>query len=118
MNNKWESLNPEKDVVHFHQEAFENLPRTQIVFHFLTEIKKIWAKCSTSSGSRVFVEGFECYVLTPGKQWRTGKIRLSLEFCPDELEIEDKQEKNYRLDINRESSPLDDLRQQLKEGEN
>jgi hypothetical protein len=117
MNNEWEPLNPEKDVVHFHQEVFENLPRTQIVFQLLKEVKKIWEKHCTSSGSRVFDEGFECYVLIPGKQWRTGKIRIRLEFCPDEAEIEEKQENNG-LDINTESSPLDDLRQQLKEGEN
>ncbi|WP_392481518.1 KGK domain-containing protein [Nostoc sp. C110] len=117
MNDEWEPLNPEKDVVHFHQEAFENLPRTQIVFQLLKEVKNFWAKHCASSGSKVFDEGFECYVLIPGQQWRTGKIRVRLEFCPDETEIEEKQENN-RLDINPESSPLDDLRQQLKEGEN
>ncbi|MEH2190279.1 MAG: KGK domain-containing protein [Nostoc sp.] len=117
MNDEWERLNPDDDVVHFHQEVFENLPRTQIVFQLFKEVKKIWEKHCTSSGSRVFGEGFECYVLIPGQQWRTGKIRVRLEFCPDETEIEDKQEDN-RLEIIQESSPLDDLRQQLKEGEN
>ncbi|MEH2095892.1 hypothetical protein CDG77_27485 [Nostoc sp. 'Peltigera membranacea cyanobiont' 213] len=111
MNDQWEPLNPDDDVVHFHQEAFENLPRTQIVFQLLKEIKKIWAEYCTSSGSRVFREGFECCVLIPGQQWRTGKIRVSLEFCPDEIE-------DRRLDIKQENSPLDDLRQQLKEGKN
>ncbi|MEH2361227.1 KGK domain-containing protein [Nostoc sp.] len=117
MNDKWEPLNPDDDVVHFHQEVFENVPRTQIVLQLIDEVKKIWVKYCTSSGSRVFDEGFECYVLMPGKQWRTGKIRFSLEFCPDELEIEEKEENN-QLDINQESSPLDDLRQQLKQGGN
>ncbi|MDZ8136657.1 MAG: hypothetical protein RM049_15315 [Nostoc sp. DedQUE04] len=42
MNDEWEPLNPD-DVVHFHQEAFETLPRTQIVFQLFKEIKKIWA---------------------------------------------------------------------------
>ncbi|PHM09543.1 KGK domain-containing protein [Nostoc sp. 'Peltigera malacea cyanobiont' DB3992] len=51
--------------------------------------------------------------LIPGQQWRTGKIRVRLEFCPDETEIEDN-----RLDIKHENSPLDDLRQQLNEGKN
>ncbi|MEH2257966.1 KGK domain-containing protein [Nostoc sp.] len=116
MNDEWKPLNPD-DVVHFHQEAFENLPRTQIVFQLLKEVKKIWAKYCTSSGSIIFGEGFECYVLIPGQQWRTGKIRVRLEFCPDETEIEDKPEENG-LEIKQESSPLDDLRQQLKESEN
>ncbi|MHC5595259.1 MAG: KGK domain-containing protein [Nostoc sp.] len=113
MNDEWETLNPDDDVVHFHQEAFENLPRTQIVFQLLKEVKKIWAKHCTSSTSRVFEQGFECCVLIPGQQWRTGKIRVRLEFCPDETEIEDN-----RLNIKQESSPLDDLRQQLNEGKN
>jgi KGK domain len=111
MNDEWEPLNPDDDVVHFHQEAFENLPRTQLVFQLLKEIKKIWAEHCTSSGSRIFGEGFECCILIPGQQWRTGKIRVHLEFCPDEIE-------DNRLDIKQENSPLDDLRQQLKEGEN
>ncbi|MHC0064667.1 KGK domain-containing protein [Nostoc sp. UIC 10890] len=117
MNDEWELLNPDDDVVHFHKEEFENLPRTQIIFQLLDEVKQIWAKHCTSSGSRVFDEGFECYLLIPGQQWRTGKIRLRLEFCPDKTEIEDKQEENG-LEIKQEISPLDDLRQQLNESEN
>ncbi|MEH2282885.1 MAG: hypothetical protein V7K90_16400 [Nostoc sp.] len=54
MNDEWEPLNPDDDVVHFHQEAFENLPQTQIVFQLLKEVKKIWAKHCTSSGSHNF----------------------------------------------------------------
>ncbi|MTF38770.1 KGK domain-containing protein [Cyanobacterium aponinum] len=40
--------------------------------------------------------GVEAQVLVPRKPWRKGKIRLSIEFIPDESEIE---------------SPLDDFRQ-------
>jgi hypothetical protein len=36
----------------------------------------------------LFSEGIECEVLSPGKQWRKGKIQLRLEFCPDEEESE------------------------------
>ncbi len=32
----------------------------------------------------LFSEGIECEVLSPGKQWRRGKILLRLEFCPDD----------------------------------
>lgn len=34
----------------------------------------------------LFSEGIDCEVLSPGKQWRKGKIQLRLEFCPDEEE--------------------------------
>jgi hypothetical protein len=43
--------------------------------------------------------------------------RKRLEICPNEAEIEENQENNC-LDIDQEISPLDDLRQQFKEGEN
>jgi len=42
-------------------------------------------------------EGLECEVLRPGSNWQKGKVRLCLEFCPDQPE-----------------SPLDDLRQNLQ----
>lgn len=31
----------------------------------------------------LFSEGIDCEVLSPGQQWRKGKIQLRLEFCPD-----------------------------------
>ncbi|MEW5855912.1 MAG: KGK domain-containing protein [Cyanobacteriota bacterium] len=45
-----------------------------------------------------FSEGINCKVLKPGANWKQGKVRVTLEFCPDEPE-----------------SPLEDIRQQLKE---
>ncbi|MBD1840690.1 hypothetical protein H6F78_19395 [Coleofasciculus sp. FACHB-64] len=45
-----------------------------------------------------FSEGINCKVLRPGANWKQGKVRVTLEFCPDEPE-----------------SPLEDIRQQLKE---
>ncbi len=36
----------------------------------------------------LFSEGIDCEVLSPGKQWRKGKIQLRLEFCPDEEDSE------------------------------
>ena len=44
------------------------------------------------------IEGMSCEVLSPGKGWRKGKIKIGLVFCPDEVE-----------------SPLDDIRQQISE---
>lgn len=36
----------------------------------------------------LFSEGIDCEVLSPGKQWRKGKIQLRLEFCPEEEDSE------------------------------
>ncbi|MBD2119435.1 KGK domain-containing protein [Trichocoleus sp. FACHB-262] len=43
-------------------------------------------------------QGISCGVLSPSKGWRKGKVKISLAFCPDEVE-----------------SPLDDIRQQISE---
>lgn len=46
-------------------------------------------------------EGIDCEILRPdARGWQKGKVRFSLEFCPDESK-----------------SPLDDLRQQISEPE-
>lgn len=42
-------------------------------------------------------EGLPCEVLRPGSNWRKGKVKLCLEFCPDEP-----------------ISPLDDIRKSLQ----
>ncbi|WP_253274373.1 KGK domain-containing protein [Myxosarcina sp. GI1] len=42
--------------------------------------------------------GVDCQVLTPTQGWRKGKVKIVLEFCPDETE-----------------SPLDSVRQEINE---
>lgn len=48
----------------------------------------------------LFEQGISCEVLRPGAKWQKGKVRITLEFCPDEPE-----------------SPLDDIRQAIKQAE-
>lgn len=38
------------------------------------------------SSPPVLKDGIPCRVLEPGKIWRQGKVRLVIEFCPDEPE--------------------------------
>ncbi|XWK88200.1 MAG: KGK domain-containing protein [Phormidium sp.] len=49
------------------------------------------------------IEGVRCEVLKPGGDWQKGKVRMkiTLEFCPDEP--------------TQPPSPLDDLRKQIKQ---
>ena len=53
--------------------------------------------------------GVDCQILKPGKNWQEGKLRMKvyLEFCPDEPEIEE-------TEIKEPESPLDDLREKMK----
>lgn len=50
--------------------------------------------------NELFEQGVSCEVLRPGANWQKGKVRIRFEFCPDEPE-----------------SPLDDIRQTIKEAE-
>lgn len=70
--------------------------------------------------SVLFDEGIAGTVLRFGaKGWQKGKIRvkITVEFCPDELEVEEAPENN-QLEISQPKSPLDDLRRQLLNLEN
>ena len=42
------------------------------------------------------IEGVPCEVLAPNQSWQKGKVKISLEFIPDEIE-----------------SPLDELRKEI-----
>ena len=62
-----------------------------------------------------YVQGVNCEILKPGStSWKKGKIKIniSLEFCPDEPEIEEITRSND-AEINQTNSPLDDIRQRM-----
>jgi hypothetical protein len=67
-----------------------------------------------------FRDGIDCETLKIGaKGWQKGKvkIRVILEFCPDEPEREETSENN-ESETSKPESPLDDLRRQLLNQEN
>lgn len=62
-----------------------------------------------------FSQGVACEILSPKNNgWRKGKVRIkvTLEFCPDEPEIEETDAIN-KTEINQAKSPLDDIRQMV-----
>jgi hypothetical protein len=76
---------------------------------------------SRSSGQQQwFRDGIDCETLKIGaKGWQKGKvkIRVILEFCPDEPEVEETPQNN-ESETSQPESPLDDLRRQLLNQEN
>lgn len=58
----------------------------------------------------LFIEGMNCELLQPGKNWQKGKVRMkvSFEFQADEPEIE-------VIETNTSESSLDDIRHKLKQ---
>jgi KGK domain len=67
-----------------------------------TELKEMW-----------FREGIDCKILKPGAQtWQRGKVRITLEFEPENLEVAEVTESGKSAD-SKVVSPLDDLRQKM-----
>jgi hypothetical protein len=69
-----------------------------------------------------FGQGIDCEILRVGANgWKKGKIKLKLnvtiEFCPDEPEVEETPENN-ESETSQPESPLDGLRRQLLNQEN
>jgi len=70
------------------------------VAEFIKLMKDTWAR--SEQLIYWFGKGIDSEILKPNaKGWQKGTVRIYLEFCPNEPE-----------------SPLDDIRQQLKETEN
>lgn len=65
-------------------------------------------------GSHWFNSGVNCKIFKPGNIWQTGKIRIkvALEFCSDEPEVEEVAQSN-ESNIKQPESPLDDIRQMM-----
>lgn len=64
-------------------------------------------------------KGVDCEILRIGSNgWQKGRVRLKLqvtvEFCPDEPEVEETQMQN-ELEISQSESPLDDLRKMINQ---
>ncbi|MBS9393578.1 MAG: hypothetical protein HEQ29_10680 [Dolichospermum sp. LBC05a] len=62
-------------------------------------------------------KGVSCEILKPGKDWKEGKVRIkvTLEFSPDEPEVEQITEIGQTSEIKEPESPLDDLRRKINE---
>jgi|GEM_PF-2591542 len=114
MKNEGEKINLENDVIYLYQQQIQDVYNTQIAFQLLGAIQQIWSKLRSPSEAQLFDEGLECYLLSPGKQWRMGKLKMRFEFHPDESN-KDKIEANNQLENSQKNSPLEDLREKLKE---
>ena len=114
MSHNFERLERE-DVVSVYANQILVSNRTFTVSELVTALMLIVKKESgnawTEDKEQWFREGLECKVLKPGaKSWQRGKVRLTLEFEPEELEVTESS-KNGDLQASQASSPLDDIRQ-------
>lgn len=110
MNNKFEPLNP--DEVISPTIGGLSLPTTFKVKELIQVVKKNMSGASTSLFEN---GGLELEVLRlDAKGWRKGKVRFSLEFCPDEPDIEETLENSQSV-TNYSESPLDEIRRMMNE---
>ena len=97
MSNQFESLN-KKDAIDLNDtnDDFIIDYHTFKVEDFIYRLVNCY--CSNEEVISIWLKGLDSEVLTSNKGWRKGKIRLNIEFCPDETE-----------------SPLDDIRKTIDE---
>ena len=74
------------------------------VIEFMTIIKE-----KLEEEENLFIQGIDCEILSPGKTWQKGKIRLRLEFFPEDPNLNQNTENqisysNYGETIN-ENNP-------------
>ncbi|MDJ0620289.1 MAG: KGK domain-containing protein [Calothrix sp. MO_192.B10] len=86
MDNRFEPLN-QNEVVSVSTNTFKllNLSTTFKIAELLEAIKGCME--SDALEAQLFQEGIDCEVLKFSSQsWRKGKVRITVEFCPQELE--------------------------------
>jgi hypothetical protein len=81
------SVNREDNVLVAHH--------TYKVEEFLNELGK---RIDKHKMDKWCVDGVPCEILTPNQGWKKGKVKIALQFCPDEIE-----------------SPLDSIRQEMED---
>ena len=115
MSDQFEGLERE-DVVSVYSDQVLVNNRTFTVSELITALMPLvkgqvsgW----TEEKERWFAEGLDCKVLKPGaKKWQRGKVRFTLEFTPEELEVV-KNSEGSEPGVNIASSLLDDIRQKM-----
>jgi KGK domain len=119
MENKLTSLNND-DVVSVNLSEINNktffLHPTFKINHLMAKINEsLNHKISDEEKKQLLGDGIDCELLTTNLQgWKKGKLRLKLEFHPDEPEQETILKSNL-IEASTEISPLDDLRQQFQQ---
>jgi hypothetical protein len=114
MNNNFKHLD-RKDVVSVYSDQIFINNRTFTVDDFTAAIMQMYKqKIGELTENKInwFSEGIDCKILKPGaKSWQRGKVRISLEFEPENLEIEESE--NGNISTHQLNSPLDDIRQRI-----
>lgn len=117
MDKKFELIDCEDSVLYVNFQGRKSLfSHTTSVARELTEkIKEgLSYGVSTEEREELFGEGVNCEILKPNASWQKGEIRIALEFCPDEPEVE-AIPIGSEPETRQSESPLADIRQMVTE---
>ena len=104
----------QEDVISVYGNEIFVKNRTFTVNEFLTEMKKALQSQLTDEKENWLTNGIDCKILKPGaKSWQRGKVKITLEFEAENIEVKES-DQNNELEDNQEISPLDDLRHRIK----
>ncbi len=115
MNNNFENLTSE-DVISVYTGQLLVTNRTftvnELIAALMPIIKEKSGNTWTEDKEQWFRDGLDCKMLKPGaKSWQRGKVRLTLEFAPEVLEVETVD--SSESENGKSESPLDDIRQRM-----
>lgn len=89
MSNQFLRLDSE-DVISVNPENFERLEVSQtFTVKEVIEILQKYVGCANKTDTKFFTAGMEAKVLRPGDSWQKGKIRIGIEFCPEEIKVQE-----------------------------
>ena len=105
-----------EDVISVYSAQFLVNNRTFMVSELISALMIIMRERGgglTEEQERWFKEGVDCKILKPSaKSWERGKIKINLEFCPEELEVAEISH-NGESQVSKANSPLDDMCQKI-----
>jgi hypothetical protein len=90
----------------------ENISR--LIYHTTFKVAELIEAIQNPTGKSKewFDEGVGCEVLNLDRGWQKGKVRITLEFCPDEPVLTNTSEEGDEASSQPES-PLDDIRRTI-----
>lgn len=116
MDKRFELVHHRDSVLHVSFQGRKSLFSHANTFRIDNFLAKIMQVISVSEDEKkgLFDEGVNCEILRPNASWQKGRIRICLEFCPDEPEVE-VIPAGSELEISQSESPLADIRQMVTE---
>ncbi|MBD1995878.1 KGK domain-containing protein [Leptolyngbya sp. FACHB-541] len=107
MNSKFKRLDQNAVI-----SSKENVSR--LIYHTTFKVTELLEAIQNHTGEHKewLGEGMDCEVLSLNQGWQKGKVRWSLEFCPDEPDLTNPSGENDETSSQPES-PLDDIRRTI-----